>query len=177
METLISTYMCPFFMVFHLPLKQQVHDFPTRDTRKAVSAAASSKSKPCLKLELYDESVSPEQMGPVVSPEDSNGEVTIRYRTCGADMDDPLGLALATVDDGSIGVEVGMCLGRITGKHDSALYRVCFRDGEGSCVFVGGSSPRSASNTSDSTAGVPDDSVSMSHASVADGSIRTHPDP
>lgn len=133
----MSLFCFLFFYFSTLPLVQQVHDFPTRDTRRALSAAAaSSKAKPCLKLELYDESVSPEQMGAVVSPEDSNGEVTIRYRTCGADMDDPLGMALATVDDGSIGVEVGMCIGRITGKHGSALYRICFRDGEGSCVAL-----------------------------------------
>lgn len=134
-----DTYTSPFFVFYFsiLPLIQQVHDLPKRATLQAVSAAAASpKAKTWLKLELYDESVSPEKMGPVVSPEDSNGEVIIRYRTCGADMDDPLGLALATVDDSNIGMEVGMCISRITGKNESALYRVCFRGGKGAAVAL-----------------------------------------
>lgn len=112
----------------------EVHDFPIYETSVAIAAARIPCTTPCIKLELYDESTSPEQMGNIVT-EDEDGNFTIKYKPIDKpDFDSPLGMALAT-DDGS-GMMVGMGLSRITSDGEHPIqYRVSFCDGGGWVLF------------------------------------------
>ena len=113
-----------------------VHDFPLIKTLGAVKNTIPPFISPEITLELYDESVSQERMGDVVS-EDENGAFTIKYRPSDKpDFEDPLGMPLATQSDDGKDIVVGMAISRITGENTKGVdvpiqYRVMFSNGEG----------------------------------------------